>query len=194
MTILMAILTALCVFFLSRWLLGQRPGATEHVQLLPDGSVPDMDRPAPRAQAEPVSEPVAVADDAPASKGTGTDAADVVRSGSRVPPDSDTPAGDTDDETPDVGDANDTTAADTTEADGADDADDTEADATGAAEGNEPEAAVADAADADGTTDADEADVTESADADDTTEVEEADEADEVTTAESTDDAGERTA
>ncbi len=118
MKILLAILTALCVLVLSRWLLGQRPGATQHVQLLPDGSVPDMDRPAPGARAEPVSEPVPVADDAAASKGTGTDAADVVRSGSSVAPDSeaDEPADDQGAEVADDG------TPEAEEADAADDA------------------------------------------------------------------------
>lgn len=86
MTILMAILTVLSVFFLGRWLVSGRPEAPAHVQRLPDGSVPDFDRQAPAVPTSPPEQSPAATAEPDAPTGDGVDATDVVRSGSSVSP------------------------------------------------------------------------------------------------------------
>lgn len=90
MTIATSIVTVLCVIIMARWLLTGRPETAPYVQHLPDGSVPDFD-----AASTPAAAPEAVSDTEDAQPGSsparrgGTDAADLVRSGSTVPAHSD---------------------------------------------------------------------------------------------------------
>lgn len=138
MTIAVSILTALCVAVMARWLLTGRPETAPFVQRLPDGSVPDFDAPPPPASlSSPASsQDTDARDDAP--KGSGTDAADLVKSGSTVAADSDEHSDDGDGD--DVPDAAADEAADAETASDAEAA--SEADATDqaepAADGDDP--------------------------------------------------------